>query len=70
MLDEHKDKMKQAMEDKANNELIFIHDKLYGENPGFVTYQDIQRMRDEKPMVEEAYQQLLTVYALNMDPEQ
>lgn len=67
--DGHNNRIKQTLKNIEDENLIRYHNKFFGNNEDtFAILKKIQEYRD-RPMVEEAYQNLLTVYALNMDGE-
>lgn len=67
--DEQKLKLEDALIQRENNEFIQIHEKLYKDDQSSMIFSEIQKMRKTCPMVEEAWQNLKTVYALNMDSD-
>lgn len=69
ILDEYLiDKLSKSISKRENALLLEIHQELFeGKKDIWKIFIDIQQMRKEKPMMEEAWQQLMTVYALNMD---
>ncbi len=65
---EHIKYLRSSLNKRENNLLLEIHEELYeGEKDVYKTFKKIQKMRKTSIMTEEAYQNLLTVYALNMD---
>ena len=67
-LDEkHKEQITDAVSRRENALLLEIHDDLYQGQNNYKLFTEIQKLRDSKQMIEDAYQNLLTVYALNMD---
>ena len=64
--DDHKDQITKAVSKRENKLLLQIHEEMYYGKNDYKLYTEIQKQRD-KPMVEEAYQNLLMVHALNMD---
>ncbi len=70
LFDSHKNILQDALNERVNIELTQIHNKLYKNDNSFLSYSAIQKMRKEKPMMQEAWENLLTVYALNMDPDE
>lgn len=65
-------KVKKAISKRENNELIIVHEQLYNNDSvsAIRAFSGIQKLRKSSPMVEEAWQQLMTIYALNLDSEQ
>ncbi len=66
MNEEQTKKLSKAVNNRENALLIEQHKILYGDENIYKIFTEIQKCRD-KPMVEEAWQNLLTIYALNMD---
>lgn len=63
-------KLKRAIVEREERELVKIHDVMYNEGDNiWIKLEDIQKMRKTTPMIEEAIQNLLTVYALNVDSD-
>lgn len=60
-------KLTEGINDRENILLLEKHKELYSGKNDYKLFVAIQNSREESEMVEDAYQNLLTVYALNMD---
>ena len=68
---DHKEQITNAVSKRENALLLEIHQEMYSSKKNlYELFTEIQKMREEKPMVDEAWKNLLTVYALNMDGDE